>query len=251
VLCTLPWPRSGSSEQQTFSAAWNCREFGSTPESDKPLLVGSGKFERPCARMQRAYFRSCTCAGTRTPLGLPLRGPVGYVRDIAFSPDRKLIATACSRHTVIWDTATRKTVKVFPGGAHGASAVSCSPDSLTVAIARSDTIVALYDLRTGHQTGKLVGYWIISDLDFSPDGKLLATATLGGGGSVFVWDAARQSIASTLTGALASYAVRLSPRDGKLVAVGDSSGKVVRWKLDPPHRRRVGGAPRRARAHGS
>jgi WD40 repeat protein len=120
-----------------------------------------------------------------------------------------------------------------------------------VAIARSDTIVALYDLRTGHQTGKLVGYWIISDLDFSPDGKLLATATLGGCGSVFVWDVARQSIASTLTGALASYAVRLSPRDGKLVAVGDSSGKVVRWKLDPPHRRRVGGAPRRARAHGS
>jgi WD domain, G-beta repeat len=65
--------------------------------------------------MQRAYFRSCACAGTRTPLGLPLRGPVGYVRDIAFSPDRKLIAAAGSRPTVIWDTTTRKTVKVFPG----------------------------------------------------------------------------------------------------------------------------------------
>jgi WD domain, G-beta repeat len=58
--------------------------------------------------MQRAYFRSCACAGTRTPLGLPLRGPVGYVRDIAFSPDRKLIAAAGSRHTVISELMVRR-----------------------------------------------------------------------------------------------------------------------------------------------
>jgi hypothetical protein len=108
VLCIPPGRDRGAASSRLISAAWNCREFGSTPESDKPLLVGSGKFERPCARMQRAYFRSCACAGTRTPLGLPLRGPVGYVRDIAFSPDRKLIAAAGSRHTVISELMVRR-----------------------------------------------------------------------------------------------------------------------------------------------
>jgi WD40 repeat protein/DNA-binding SARP family transcriptional activator len=187
-------------------------------------------------------------ARTRTPIGRPLRGPVGYVRDVAFSPDRKLIAAAGVRHTVIWDTATRKIVKVFPGGAHGATAVSFTPDSRNVAIARYDTIVALYDLRTGRQTGKLVGYSRITDLDFSPDGKLLATATHGADGSVFVWDIARQSIISDITGARTSYdpsyAVRFSPKDGKLVAVGDRLGRVKFWRLDPTHRFQGAWAPR-------
>ena len=172
---------------------------------------------------------------TRTPTGPALRGPLGYVTDIAFSPDGKLIAATGLRGAVIWDTATRKTIRVLPVGDHGASAVSFSPDGLTVAIGRSDSIVALYDVRTGSQTGKLVGYWSITDLDFSPDGKLLATATLGTT-SAFIWDVARQSIVSSLSGAGFSFAVRFSPRDGKLVAVGEISGRVVFWKLDPTHR---------------
>ena len=124
---------------------------------------------------------------------------------------------------------------MLPVGDHGASAVSFSPDGLTVAIGRSDSIVALYDLRTGRQTGKLVGYGSITDLDFSPDGKLLATATLGG--SAFIWDvAAREHRVQPPRWRRLSLAVRFSPRDGKLVAVGETSGRVVFWKLDPTHR---------------
>lgn len=172
---------------------------------------------------------------TRTPTGPALRGPIGFIRAIAFSPDDKLIAAAGPRGAVIWDTATRMTIRVVPVGGHGASTVSFSPDSLTLAIARSDSIVALYDLRTGRQTGKLVGYGSITDLDFSPDGKLLATATLGG--KTFIWDVAHQSILSSLASEVpAHFAVRFSPTDGKLVAVGESSGRVVFWKLDPTHR---------------
>ncbi len=108
-----------------------------------------------------------------------------------------------------------------------------SPDGLTLAIGRSDTFAALYDLRTGRQTAKLGSSYSITDLAFSPDGKLLATASLGG--TADVWDVASQNIVSSLSGALAALAVRFSP-DGKLVAVGDSSGRVVFWKLDPKHR---------------
>jgi len=172
-------------------------------------------------------------AGTRTAIGPPLRGPVGYVRDIAFSPDGKLVAAAGSRHAVVWDTTTRQTIRVLPVGNHGASSVTFSPDGLTLAIGRSDTFAALYDLRTGRQTAKLGSSYSITDLNFSPDGKLLATAT--DGGTAYVWDVASQNIVSSLSGARVASAVRFSP-DGKLVAVGDSSGSVVIWKLDPKHR---------------
>jgi WD40 repeat protein/DNA-binding SARP family transcriptional activator len=174
-------------------------------------------------------------ARTRAPMGPRLRGPLGYVRGIAFSPDGKLIAAAGSRHAVIWDTARRTTIRVLPvGGVHGAGAVSFSPDGMTVAVGGSDSIVALYDLRTGRQTHKLVGYLSINDLDFSSDGKLLATATFGG--SAFIWNVADESIVSSLTDSVPSLSIRFSPKDDTLVAIGIFAGRVVFWKLDPTHR---------------
>jgi len=177
-------------------------------------------------------------ARTRTPVGPALRGRLGYVTALAFSPDGKLIAATGTRQAVIWNTAQRKIIRVLPvgfpvgNGNHRAGAVSFSPDGMTVAIGRSDSIVALYDLRTGGQTHKLVSYGSILDLDFSSDGKLLATAE---GGSAFIWNVAGESIVSDLKDRPPSLSVRFSPSDDKLVAVGIFSGRVVFRKLDPTH----------------
>jgi WD40 repeat protein/DNA-binding SARP family transcriptional activator len=181
------------------------------------------------------------------PVGPALRGPLGYVTAIAFSPDGNLIAATGTRHAVIWDTAERKIVKVLPVGIpfgnHRAGAVSFSPDGMTVAIGRSDSIVALYDLRTGRQTHKLVSYGSINDLDFSSDGKLLATAEFGNFESAFIWNVADELIVSPLKDGV-SLSVRFSPRDDKLVAVGTTSSRVVFSKLDPTHRFQGGWAAR-------
>jgi WD40 repeat protein len=173
-------------------------------------------------------------AQTRTPVGPPLRGPLGYVNGIAFSPDGKLIAATGTQHAVIWDTAQRTTIRVLPVAGPGPGGVSFSPDGMTVAIGRSDSIVALYDLRTGRQTNNLVGYGPIDDLDFSRDGRLLATATHGA--SAFIWNVADESIVSDLHDGVPSLSIRFSPADDKLVAVGITSSRVVFWKLDPTHR---------------
>jgi WD40 repeat protein/DNA-binding SARP family transcriptional activator len=173
-------------------------------------------------------------SGSLTPLGPVLRGPVGDVAGLAFSRDGRIVAAAGSRHAVLWDTATKKTVRVLPVGDHGAAAVAFSPDGRTLAIGRSDGIDALYDVRTGRQKGKLVGAGSTVDIDFSPDGKLLASASLTG--TATLWDVARRSRVADLPGAVAAFAVRFSP-SGKLVAVGDSSGAVVLW--DVPSGRRV------------
>jgi WD40 repeat protein len=77
----------------------------------------------------------------------------------------------------------------------------------------------------------------VADVDFSPDGTLLASASLTG--ITTIWEVARQRKVTELASpsTIAAFAVRFSP-DGKLVAVGDSSGRVVFW--NPRSGRRVG-----------
>jgi WD40 repeat protein/DNA-binding SARP family transcriptional activator len=174
-------------------------------------------------------------SATRALLAPVLRGPAGDVTGIAFSPDGRLVAAAGSRHAVLWDTTTKKIVRILPVGDHGAEAVAFSPDEHTLAIGRADGIDALYDLRSGRQTGQFVGAGSIDDIEFSPDGKLLASGSLTG--TVTLWNVARRSKLRDLPGAILVYSVRFSP-NGKLVAVGDSSGAAVLW--DAVSGRRVG-----------
>ena len=165
-------------------------------------------------------------SATRTPVAPTLHGPVGDVNGLAFSPDGKLIAAAGSQEVVLWDTTTRKAVRRLSAGDHGAARAAFSPDGRLLAIGRSDGIDVLYDVRTGRETGELVGTGSTDDLDFSRDGKLLASASLTG--TATLWDVSKRKQVADLPGAIAAYSVRFSP-DGKLVAVGDSSGVVTLW----------------------
>src|SRR5919204_58564 len=167
-------------------------------------------------------------AVTRTRLAPELRGPVGDVNGIAFSPDDKLVAAAGSHSAVVWDATTKKKVTVLPVGTHGASSVAFSPDGRTVGVGTADATDVLYDVRAGRQVGDLAGVGSVDDLAFSPDGKLLVSASLTG--TATIWNVARRRKVVDLPGAILLYSVRFSP-DGKLVAVGDSSGSAVLWDV--------------------
>jgi WD40 repeat protein len=66
-------------------------------------------------------------------------------------------------------------------------------------------------------------------LRFSPDGRLLAGASLDG--SATVWDLrGRTTIATFLPGAEAMYTLGFS-NDGKMLAVGDSTGTVTLYDI--------------------
>ena len=173
-------------------------------------------------------------SGSRRRLAVPLRGPVGDVRGLAFSRDGNLVAAVGTRNAVLWNVRTRKTVKIVLVGGHGANGVAFSPDGHTVAIGRADGINALYELRNGKAVAELAGAGSVTDVDFSPDGKLLASASLTG--TVTLWNVARRNAVRELQGAVAAFAVRFSP-DGNRVAVGDSSGAVAMW--DPATGTRV------------
>ena len=172
-------------------------------------------------------------AGTRTPSGLRC---AGRLATSTISPSVRTKSSSQRRGVATQSSGTRRRGRPsgsFRSGIIGASSMSFSPDGLTLAIGRSDGIVALYDLRTGRQTAKLVSYARVEDLDFSPDGKLLATAGLNG----TAYHLGRRTTEHRVPTSRASSRLcgSVLAEDGKLVAVGDNSGSVVFWKLDPNH----------------
>jgi WD40 repeat protein/DNA-binding SARP family transcriptional activator len=166
-----------------------------------------------------------------------LRGPFGDTSDIRFSPDGRLLAVAGTTHALVWDTRTRKLLRAFPAGG-GSDTVAFSPDGRVLAVeGQPANAIKLYDLRTGHQVVELPKRdGTPQDIDFSPDGKQLASATLAG--DTDLWDVATGKLLAQFPNASPyDSAVSFSP-DGRLLAVGDTSGNVVIW--DVAKRRPVG-----------
>ena len=83
------------------------------------------------------------------------------------------------------------------------------------------------DVVTRHNT--------LQDVDFAPDGKVLASAGLDG--KILVWNVAERRLERTIEHGFALLAIRFSP-DGKQIATGDLAGNIDFW--DPTTGRRVG-----------
>jgi WD40 repeat protein len=166
-----------------------------------------------------------------------LRGPFGYVVSLAFSHDGRLLAaTGNAPNTVVWNIATRKIVRILrsPVSA-GAAGVVFSPADDLVATSGVGTpdepaLLCVYDLRTSRIVGNVeTRNNTLQDLDFSPEGRLLATAGLDG--KILIWDVRRRALERTILHRVAILTIRFSP-DGKTIATGDLSGNVDFWDAE-------------------
>ena len=132
-----------------------------------------------------------------------LRGPFGYVVSLAFSHDGRLLAvTGNAPNTVVWNVATRRIVRILRSPVRaGAAGVVFSPSDDLVATAGVATpddpgLLRIYELASGRLLGNVRVHGTLQDLDFSSDGKLLASAGLDG--DVLIWNVARRHLERTV-----------------------------------------------------
>ncbi len=126
-------------------------------------------------------------ASTGKALGLGGRGD--WPRNLAFSPDGKIIATADTDGTArFWSVATQREIgRPIRIGRAKVIDVAFSPDGRLVATADSDGTVRLWRVATRKQVSMIqAGRDRIIGVAFNPSGTLLATASEGG--SARLWD---------------------------------------------------------------
>ncbi|AUH43102.1 WD40 repeat domain-containing serine/threonine protein kinase [Streptomyces sp. CMB-StM0423] len=179
------------------------------------------------------------------------------VTAIAFSPDGKTLASVGddsestsgrSDTTRLWDIAGRDPepygqgdpAKVLKQPWEATAVAFGGPDGRTLAVGYPDGEVWLWDVSTGRKKATLRDDYLteVADLEFSPDGKTLATTAESGGG-VLLWNVARGKPSARLVsgdedgkGKGLIEEVTFS-RDGKLIAGADRKDRAV-WLWQNP-----------------
>lgn len=172
-----------------------------------------------------------------------LKGDDNLIRCVAFSPDGKLLAGHSQWGTTqvgavrVWELATGKEVLKIPTNSAGHT-IAFSPDGkllafdveYTVRVCQVETGKELRKL-TGHQNinskgGTYSGY--INALRFSPDGKLLASASCDN--MARIWDVATGKSLHVLEGHQGFVNTVAFFPDGKTVATGGEDGTIRLWE---------------------
>jgi WD40 repeat protein len=174
-------------------------------------------------------------------VGRLLEGHTDTIESVAFSPNRRLLASSSDDGTIrLWDVRSQRELGRplwhYRGAIH---TIAFSPDGRELASGACDGTVRLWDARTHRQLGPalLAGRdrACVNGVAFSPDGRLLVSGSDFGDGRVRLWDVRRHTQLGSALGHPGNgfNDVAFSP-DGRTVVAGVDArgfGAVVLWDV--------------------
>jgi RNA polymerase sigma factor (sigma-70 family) len=147
--------------------------------------------------------------------------------DAAVSPDGKiLVGGTADGNLQVWDLIAGKEIKkiVIPGG-KTIRHVAISPDGRTAVVAGDDNPVRLFDLTTGAGRVLFTYKQSASCLAFSPDGKLVASASYDGTAHVHEADTGKE-VSSPRSKDKVFFSLCFAP-DSKTLLAGEGHPNLV------------------------
>jgi WD40 repeat protein len=178
-------------------------------------------------------------AGTRRAVAT-IPGPGVPALWVAFSPDRKKLVTGCQDEKVrFWDLATKRQIATLHLPWGGVSSGALSPDGkLLATVDAMNPAVMLWDIASAtsgasehaQRVATLRGHRDrVVGLAFSPDGKLLASASTDN--TVRLWNVIAQRAMASFTGHRDAVTALVFSPDGKTLATGSLDCLVKLWSV--------------------
>jgi RNA polymerase sigma factor (sigma-70 family) len=175
--------------------------------------------------------------GVSARLGTVRFRQAGQINALAYSADGKMLASGGQdRDVALWDAATGRRLRTFPGHGRWTVTLAISPNGKLLASGGYDGNLRLSELATGKEVRSFKGHWLpVNSVAFTPDSKFLASA--GGDGRLVLWDVATGQVVRELMKATdptkpanALGCLALSP-DGKSLAVCAHDSHLYIWEI--------------------
>jgi WD40 repeat protein len=161
-----------------------------------------------------------------------LRGHYNHILSLAWSKNGELLASgSIDRLLYLWNKEDRRNPYLLGRHNDAINSLVWSPiESHILASGSGDRLIRLWDTRSCQQIGEMKGQDWVSEITWSPDGKMIAAST--GGGTIDIYNASTNKLITILEGHKHRVLGVNFSFDGKFLASKSADGTVRLWRTD-------------------